>query len=93
MSIAPITPGWLIGYLVSEDDDTCHYRLLPVVSLAQGTDNSIEPIVATPDGKMVRADALPGRAFSVGPGEDANKIAAAHAASRGRLGAAHRTVS
>lgn len=87
MSIAGIVPGWLIGYLVREDEDTCEYRLLPVVSLIAGTSGSeadIEPVVMLPDGQTVRASDVGPRAFSAGPRDDAEKIAAAHAAERGR---------
>lgn len=86
VSIAGIVPGWLIGYLVREDDTTCEYRLLPVVSLVGDVESGeIEPVVMLPDGKTVRASDVTGRAFAAGPNEDAGKIAAAHAAGRGRV--------
>lgn len=84
MSIAGIVPGWLIGYLVREDTTTCEYRLLPVVSLVGDPDGEIEPVVMLPDGKTARASSVGDRAFAAGPDEDANKIAMAHAARRGR---------
>jgi hypothetical protein len=84
VSIAGVVPGWLIGYLVREDATTCEYRLLPVVSLIGDPDGEIEPVVMLPDGKAVRASSAGARAFAAGPTEDATKIAAAHAAGRGR---------
>lgn len=84
MSIAGIVPGWLIGYLTREDDETCEYRTLSVVSLV-AFNGAIEPIVMTPDGRTVR-DSEVGleRAFAVGPDDDVEKVAQAHAAGRGR---------
>jgi hypothetical protein len=85
-NIAGIAPGWLIGYLVHEDDAGCEYRLLPVISLAgdPGGGPAIDPIVMLPDGQTARASSVAETAFSVGPTDDAQKIAAAHAATRGR---------
>ena len=79
MSIAGIVPGWLIGYLVEDDGETCSYRTLHVVSVVVGDDGSIDPIIMTPDGQTLRADDIPGRAFAAGPTEDVRKIALAHA--------------
>lgn len=79
-----MAPGWLIGYLVKDDGDTCSYRTLHVVSLAAKPDGSIDPIVMTPEGATVRADDIPGRAFAVGPSEDVRKVALAHARSMQR---------
>lgn len=84
MSIAGVVPGYLIGYLVREDDTTCEYRLLPVVSLVGDPDGEIEPVVMLPDGRTARASAVGERAFSAGPNEDITKIANAHAKTRGR---------
>jgi hypothetical protein len=84
MSISGIVPGWLIGYLFAEDDTVCEYRVLPVVSLIADDDGTIETVVMVPDGQTLRASDLPGRAFAAGPNEDVSKIAAAHAAQRGR---------
>lgn len=85
MSLAGMTPGWLIGYLVSDDGETCTYRTLQVISLAarEGGDE-IDAIVMEPGGKPMRADDIPGRAFAVGPTEDVRKIALAHASTMGR---------
>ncbi len=84
MSIAGMTPGWLIGYLVNDDGETRSYRTLNVVSLAARDDGTIDPLVMTPDGRTLRADDIPGRAFAVGPTEDVNKVALAHATAAGR---------
>jgi hypothetical protein len=83
-SIAGITPGWLIGYLTQETETECEYRLLPVVSLIADGEGSIEPVVMLPDGRTARASSVAPTAFAVGPQDDGNKIAAAHAAGRGR---------
>ncbi len=80
MSFAGMTPGWLIGYLVGDDGETCSYRMLEIVSLAvRDGSNEIDAIVMSPTGKPVRADDIPGRAFAVGPTEDVRKVALAHA--------------
>jgi len=84
VSIAGVVPGWLIGYLVREDDATCEYRLLPVVSLVGEADGDIEPVVMLPDGRTARASDAGERVFAAGPDEDAFKIANAHASQRGR---------
>ncbi len=84
MSIAGIVPGWLIGYLTREDDATCEYRMLAVVSLV-AVNGAIEPIVMTPDGRTIRASEVGlERAFAAGPDEDVQKVAQAHAAGRSR---------
>lgn len=85
MSIAGMAPGWLIGYLVDDDGETCTYRTLPVVSLAASVDGEeLDAVVMEPGGKPMRADDIPGRAFAVGPTEDVRKVALAHAATNGR---------
>lgn len=84
MSFAGMTPGWLIGYLVEDDGETYTYRTLPVVSIATGSDGDIHAIVMEPGGKPMLADDIPGRSFAVGPGEDARKVALAHAMTTGR---------
>lgn len=80
MSFAGMAPGWLIGYLVGDDGETCSYRMLEIVSLAarDGSDE-IDAVVMAPNGKPMRADDIPGRAFAVGPTEDVRKVALAHA--------------
>lgn len=89
MSFAGMTPGWLIGYLIGDDGETCTYRMLEVVSLAaRDGGDEIDAIVMTPTGKPVRADDIPDRAFAVGPTEDVRKVALAHASTRGRTKAA-----
>lgn len=84
VSIATILPGWLIGYLVTDDGVVCEYRALPVVSIAAVGD-SVEPVVMTPDGKTLLASTIPGRAFAVGPEDSFERLAAAHASSVGRV--------
>lgn len=84
VNIAGIVPGWLIGYLVAEDDTSCDYRILSVVSLIAGGDG-IEPVVMSPDGRTLRASEVGVAAFAAGPGDDVQKIAEAHAAGRGRV--------
>ena len=78
-----IAPGWKVGYLVRETNEACDYRVLPVVSIAE-VPNGLEPVVMTPDGRTVRASEVGATVFAVGPDESAEKIAQAHAASRGR---------
>lgn len=85
MSIASILPGWLIAYLVGDDGVACEYRALPVVSLAADGVGGVEPVVMTPDGRTFLASALPGRAFAVEPGDSFERLAAAHAATAGRV--------
>lgn len=84
MNLAGVVPGWLIGFLVREDDGTCEYRMLPVISLiGDATTGDVEPVVMLPDGRAARAADVGERAFAAGPHEDVRKIAAAHAATRG----------
>ena len=84
MSFAGIVPGWLIGYLVREDQHVCEYRTLAVISLVGDPAGNVEPIVMLPDGQTLRASEVGERAFAAGPDDDVRKIAAAHAASRRR---------
>lgn len=85
MSFAGIVPGWLIGFLIREDEHACEYRMLAVVSLVGDAAGNIEPVVMLPDGRTARAGDVGVRAFAAGPDEDVRKIAAAHAATRGRV--------
>lgn len=78
-----LVPGWKVGYLVSENDEFCDYRILPVIAIAE-VPGGLEPVVMTPSGKLVRASEIGETAFSVGPDESSDKIAQAHAAARGR---------
>lgn len=84
MNIASILPGWLIGFVVGEDDVTCEYRILPVISIIANPDGSLDAIVMSPDGKPARAQDIGELAFAAGPGDDLHKIATAHATTRGR---------
>lgn len=84
MTIAPIAAGYFIAYLKADDGQDVDYYRLRVVTVVATSDGGIEPIVMTPDGKTLRADELPGRAFSVAPGECFKKLAAVHAAQLGR---------
>lgn len=84
MSFASIVPGWLIGYLHADDGETCAYYALPVVSLAPDGKGGFEPVVMSPDGQAIRANAIPGRSFAVEPGASFEKTARAHAALMGR---------
>lgn len=85
MTIGGVVPGWQIGYLAREDATGCEYRMLDVISLIT-TEGGIEPVVMSPDGQALRASAVGLElAFAVGPDEDANKAAQAHAARRGRV--------
>jgi len=83
VSTIALVPGWKVGYLVAEDAESCDYRILPVIAIAEGLGN-LEPVVMTPNGKLARASEIGETAFSVGPDECAEKITQAHAAARGR---------
>jgi hypothetical protein len=84
MHLVSVVPGWVIGYLVVETDEVCEYRTLSVIGLIGCDDGGVEPVVVLPDGRTVRASDVGPSAFAVATGEDVNKVAQAHAASRGR---------
>lgn len=85
MPIAPVAAGNFIAYLVEDDGEACKYIRLRVLAVEIDADGKIEPIIALPDGNMLRATEFPARrAFAVGPGECFEKLAAVHAAQLGR---------
>ena len=83
VSTIALVPGWKVGYLVSENDEFCDYRILPVIAIAE-VPGGLEPVVMAPNGKLARASEIGETVFSVGPDESAEKVAQAHAAARGR---------
>lgn len=83
VSTIALVPGWKVGYLVGEDAESCDYRILPVIAIAEVADG-LEPVVMAPNGKIAHASQVGAVVFSVGPDESAEKIAQAHAAARGR---------